>query len=102
MFGSPVTSARCGKRPSVRVRGDFDANHAGIFTVMAGNPRRQASAGSKHGDIAREHVADEFLNARPSCRGGQVLDEQCADTLALPCVVNQNRELSLIGAKHLV
>jgi len=62
----------------------------------------QASAGSKHGDIAGEHVADEFLNTRPSSRGGQMLDEQCADTLALPCVVNQNCELSLIGIEHLV
>ena len=73
-----------------------------VFTVLAGVPGHQASAGSKHGDIGGKHVANEFLNARSSCRGGQVLNQQCADTLALPWVVNQKCELSLIGAEHLI
>ena len=44
--------AGCGERSFVGLRRDMDANHLGIFTVIARNPRSQAGAGSKHGDIA--------------------------------------------------
>ena len=102
VFCGAVTIAGCGKRSFVGLRWDMDANHLGIFTVIARNPRSQAGAGSKHGDIAGKHVADEFFDARSSSHCSQVLDEQRADTVALPGVVDQNCHLSLGAVQDLV
>jgi hypothetical protein len=44
--------------------------------MITSNPGSQAGAGTKHGDINGEHVADEFSDARSPSHGGQVLDEQ--------------------------
>jgi predicted Zn-dependent protease len=102
VFGSAVTGANCGKRSLVRLGWDGYANHAGVFTVMAANPGSQARAGAKHGDIAGKHVADEFFDTRSSSHRSQLLDEQRADTFALPGVVDQNRDLSLGAVQDLV
>ena len=95
MFGRAVACARCGERSFVRMGRDVDANHFGILTMIASNPGRQACAGTKHGDIGGEHVPDEFLDARFACCGGQMLNEQRADAVALPSVVDKKRDLSL-------
>ena len=102
VFCGAVTIAGCGKRSFVGLRRDMDANHLGIFTVIARNPRSQAGAGSKHGDIAGKHVADEFFDARSSCDCSQVLDQQRANAVALPVVVDQNCQLSLAAVQDLV
>jgi hypothetical protein len=75
VFGSSVASAGRGERSFVGLGGDMDADHLGIITVLADNPWCQACAGTKHGDIAGEHVADEFLDAASASDCSQVLDE---------------------------
>ena len=102
MFGCAITGTGCSERPFVGLRGDMDANNAGVFTVLSCDPGSQARAGTKHGGIGGEHVADELLNARSASRCGQVLDEQLADAVALPGVVDQDCDLSLGAVQDLV
>jgi hypothetical protein len=102
VFGGAIPSAGCRKRSLVRLGGDIDANHARILAVLTCNPRSQTGAGTKHGDIAGEHVADQFLDARSPSHRSQVLDKQRADTVALPSIIDQKRDLSLRAAQDLI